>query len=287
MVTSEAVARLPYLGSGLGYRREFADALLADGSCVDFVEILTDQFIENDADLDEVRRVCARFPAVPHGVGLSVGSATGLDRAYLAKIKKVSDVTGSSYYSEHLCMTRAPGIDIGHLSPLMFTEDTLRCTIRNVTMAQDFLDKPLVLENVTYVVEVPYQEMSQAEFFGRLVDATGCGVLLDVTNLYINATNHRFDALDFLAAMPLDRIVQVHLAGGFATDGFLVDSHSEAVGEEVWELFATLAGKTRIRACVVEHDANFPHTLAPLIDQVNRARSLLGDTAGTVADGRL
>lgn len=269
------IGKLPYLGSGIGYRREIREEIFDARDKIDFVEILTDQFIEDPRGIDEVREVCGRFPVVPHGVGLSIGSATGLDREYLRKAKDISDVTGSPYYSEHLCMTRAPGIDIGHLSQLSFSKDTLARTIRNVQIVQDVLEKPLVLENVTYLVDIPNAEISQGDFFGRLVEVTGCGVLLDVTNVHINSVNHDFDAMKFIRAMPLEKVVQVHLAGGYWTRGVLVDSHSEAVSEESWEIFEALADMAWIRACIVERDANFPSDISSMLWQVDLARSII------------
>jgi uncharacterized protein len=266
---------LPFLGAGLGYRGAIAEAMLESREAIDCVELLTDQYLERADGLDQVRRVCEAFRVTVHGIGLSVGSATGLDREYLSKIKRVSDIANASYYSEHLCMTRAPGISIGHLAPLQFTEDVLKRTIRNVRFAQEFLERPLALENVTYTIAMPRSEMSQPEFFQRLVDATGCGVLLDVTNVYINSCNHHFDPREFLAGMPLHQVMHIHLAGGYWSDGVLVDSHSRPVHEESWELLEAVIGETAVRACIIEHDQDFPDRLDFLLEQVARARAIM------------
>jgi uncharacterized protein len=280
-MTPEAVdpRSLPFLGAGLGYRGPIAEAMRERRDAIDCVELLTDQYLERADGLDEVRRVCEAFPVTVHGTGLSVGSATGLDRGYLSRIKRVTDIAGASYYSEHLCMTRAPGISIGHLAPLHFTEEVLERTIRNVRVAQEFLERPLVLENVTYTIAIPRSEMTQPEFFHRLVDATGCGVLLDVTNVYINSTNHHFDPREFLAAMPLHRVMHIHLAGGYWADGVLVDGHSRPVQEESWELLEAVVGETSVRACIIEHDQDFPDRLDPLLEQVVRARAIIAPEA--------
>jgi uncharacterized protein len=272
---SEAVANLPSMGSGLGYRAEIKDAIFAARDQIDFVEVITDQFLDGSRAHDEVREICDTFPVIPHGISLSVGSAAGIRPDYLRKIKQVSDITGSAYYSEHLCMTSAPGLEIGHLAPLALTEDMLERTIRNVKIVQDTLEKPLILENVTYLFAIPGEEMTQAEFFERMVEATGCGVLLDVTNVFINSTNHGFDPVDFLASMPLESVVQIHLAGGFWSHEILIDSHSEPVQEESWVLLKELVARTHVGSSIIEHDANFPETLAPVLDQVARARSIM------------
>jgi uncharacterized protein (UPF0276 family) len=277
---SAAVARLPYLGSGLGYRGEIREAIFAARDEIDFVEVITEQLVSGPRALDELRGVCEVFPVIPHGISLSVGSATGISDSYLSRIKRVSDLTASPYYSEHLCVTKAPGLDIGHLAPLALTEVVLQLTIDNVERVQETLEKPLVLENVTYLFPIAGAEMTQAEFFERLVEATGCGVLLDVTNVYINSTNHDFDPVEFIAAMPLESVVQIHLAGGYWSHDVLIDSHSEPVQEESWQLLEEVVARTPVRAAIIEHDANFPETLQPVLEQVARARTIIQARAG-------
>jgi uncharacterized protein (UPF0276 family) len=268
---SQGLSTIPKLGSGLGYRRELREAILESRRAIDFLEIVTEQFFGGGARIRELEEICGVFPVIPHGVGLSIGSVD-LDHDYLRAIKRVSDVTASPYYSEHLAMTRAPGIDIGHLAPLWFSETVLRHTIDNVRRVQDYLQKPLVLENVTYTFTIPGAGMTQTEFFTRLVDATGCGVLLDVTNVYINSVNHQFDAVAFLKEMPLDSIVQIHLAGGYAKDGMLIDAHSERVDEGSWQLLDALTDLIAVRGSILEHDANFPEDITAMLDQLDRAR---------------
>jgi uncharacterized protein len=277
-----SVASIPHLGSGLGFRQELAKATLAARQEIDFVEIVTEQYTGGPAALDELREVVDAFPVIPHGLGLSIGTAGPVDPDYLDQIKRVSDVTCSPYYSDHLCVTRSPGIDIGLLAPMWFSAEVLLGTIDRVNAVQDTLGKPLVLENVTYLFEVPRAEMSQTEFFHRLVGATGCGVLLDVTNVYTNAVNHHFDPAQFLSEMPLDSVVQVHLAGGFWHEGVLADSHSHPVPPEVWELFALLCTCVDVKGSLVEFDQNFP-PFDVLIDQVARARKIMS-RAGSVPD---
>jgi uncharacterized protein (UPF0276 family) len=271
---SQALSAIPVLGSGLGYRRELRQAILESRSTVDFLEVVTEQFIGGGERLRELEEICAVFPVIPHGVGLSIGSVD-VDADYLRAIKRVSDVAKSPYYSEHLAMTRAPGIDIGHLAPLWFTETVLRHTIDNVRHVQDYLQKPLVLENVTYQFVIPGAGMTQAEFFTRLVEATQCGVLLDVTNVYINSVNHQFDAVAFLKEMPLESVVQIHLAGGYVKDGMVIDAHSERVDEGSWQLLDVLTGMTVIKGSILEHDANFPEDMSAMLDQLDRARQAI------------
>lgn len=273
-MSTRALAAIPFLGSGLGFRSEIESGILANRNEIDFVEVSTDKLLSEQRSLDDLARMRALFSIVPHGVGLSVGSVAPPDEDYLRAIKRVSDVTRSPYYSEHLAVTRVPGFDLGHLSPLWLTEESLAIVIRNVRRAQDYLGKPLVLENITHPFQIPNGSMSEPEFFSRLVDATGCGMLLDVTNLYINSVNHAFDPQAFLDALPLDHVVQVHLAGGQWSGGVLLDTHSESVHEESWGLLQAVCAATNVRAVVLEHDDNFPE-IDVLLRQVHRAKRIL------------
>ncbi|KYF55848.1 hypothetical protein BE08_05000 [Sorangium cellulosum] len=279
--TSSSLSSIPVLGSGLGYRRELKAAIFESRADIDFVEVVTEQFFGDARYLADLEELCQVFPVIPHGVGLSIGSVE-LDEAYLRAIKVISDTTRSPYYSEHLAMTRAPGIDIGHLSPVWFTEAVLRTAIDNVSRVQDTLGKPLVVENVTYLFEIPGATMKQAEFFGRLVEATGAGILLDLTNLYTNSVNHGFDPEVFLDELPLDKVVQIHLAGGYWASGVLIDGHCEPVEEGSWSLLSKLSQRARVKASILEHDANFPD-LSVLLAQVARARTMISPLGSGLA----
>jgi len=276
------VADIPTHGVGLGFRMELNESIFAAREEINFLEIITDQYILDTRDKG-LERLCEAFPVIPHGVGLSIGSMTPIDKHYLSAVKRISDITRSAYYSEHLCMTNAPGIDIGHLSPLWFTEEVLQRTIERVTYVQEYLGKPLILENVTYLFTLPQAKLSQTEFFHRLVEATGCGILLDLTNIFINSVNHHFDAAAFLAQMPLDHVVQVHLAGGYWDRNILVDGHSELVQEESWELLRLLASQCQVKGVIFEHDANYP-AMKLLLHQISRARRIVnGEMSNEVA----
>lgn len=279
MQVANRTTTIPGLGVGLGYRSELREGILANRERIDFLEIICDNYLRESSALAALEELCTLFPVIPHGVGLSIGSVMPLEPAYLRSIKRVSDLTGSPYYSEHLCMTRVPGRDIGHLAPLWFTEELLQHVTDRVLRLQDYLQKPLILENVTYMLEIP-SPMRQTEFFRRLVEATGCGILLDVTNVLINATNHQFDARDFLKQMPLSHLVQIHLAGGYWRGGWLVDGHSELVPPEVFALLEFLTSLCPIKSVIFEHDAHFP-PIADMLGQMDHVRSILKRAADT------
>lgn len=274
LAAADALLSIPALGSGIGFRRELRQDILNSRDEIDFIEVVTEQYLSDPKQLMELEELRETFPIVPHGVGLSIASAA-LDREYLRAIKRVSDVCRAPYYSEHLAVTRAPGIEIGHLSPIWFTEAVLEQTIDNVLQVQETLERPLILENITYLFEIPRATMTQSEFFGQLVESTGCGILLDLTNLHTNAANHGFDPLTVLDGFPLDKVVQLHLAGGYWSQGILIDAHCEPVAKDTWALLEALSKRVRVKACILEHDENFPEQFSVLLDQVRRARDFV------------
>ncbi len=270
----DSPAPVPFLGSGFGYRREISAEIFQHADQIDFVEVIADQYMYGVSSLRFLQRLRETFIVIPHGVGLSIASPGPLEESYADLACNVSDACDSPYYSDHLCMTKVPGIDLGHLAPMWFTAELLKNTIEKVDRLQSRLGKQVVLENVTYDFTIPGADLSQEEFFGELVGATGCGMLLDVTNLYTNSVNHGFDPLEALGRLPLESIVQVHLAGGFWDGGVLFDGHCAPVPEEVWALFEQLVERTPVRAALLEHDAHFP-AIEELLSQVSRARELL------------
>ena len=269
-----SVANLGRLGAGLGYRREIKRATLEAHAQIDFLEIIAEQFFYSEAAAEELAELRESFHLVPHGLGLSVGSAAAPSPRYLRAIQWLCEKSDAPYYSEHLAVTRVPGIDLGHLSPVVYSRQMLEVVATNVERVQQLIGRPLVLENITYDLALPGSDLSQPEFFCELTRRTGCGVLLDLANLHINSVNHGFDADAFLRAMPLEHIVQVHLAGGSRRGARLVDSHSEPVGEGVWALLERLVSLAPLRAAIVERDANMP-ALSELLEEVALARRLM------------
>lgn len=276
MASAKTLSSIPFQGSGLGYRNELKKSIWEHRAEIDCLEVITDRYVDDPFLAPELEELCDSFRVIPHGVRLSIGSPD-LDLDYLRGVRRVCEVTKTPYYSEHLCMTRAPGIEIGHLAPLWFTEEALAVTIDNVHRVQDFLGRPLILENTTYPFEIPGADMSQTEFFHRLVGATGCGILLDIANIRINAANHRFDPVAFLDQMPLEHVVQLHMAGGFLdVEGDYIDGHCRPPDEAIWSLLAELAARAPgVKGSILEHDASFPEDFSVLMSTVTRTRQTL------------
>jgi uncharacterized protein (UPF0276 family) len=252
---------LPILGVGLGYRPALRRHLTAEPRRVDFVEVIADHFLdmrpERAAELDWLR---ARVPVVPHGLSLSIGSAGGLDDAYLDALARLVERLAPPWLSEHLGFTRAAGLELGHFAPLPFTREAVDVVRRNLDQARARLGVPLLLENITAPFLLPGAEMTEAEFLRAVLEGSNTGLLLDLTNLYVNALNLGTDARTFLETAPLERVVEIHVAGvrpGEVSRGELADladSHDAPVPEPVWALVERVVAIAPVRALVLERD---------------------------------
>jgi uncharacterized protein (UPF0276 family) len=216
-----------------------------------------------------------RFTLIPHGLDLSLGSACGIDKHYAAELAKLIKKIKPPYWSEHIAFTRHQNINIGHLSPVFFHRESLDIFRKNISEIQKMTgDCPLILENITVPFYFSQSDMSETEFLHHLLEENDCGFLLDVNNLFTNARNHKFDAEKFLDELPLGRVVQLHLAGGYEiTGGMLIDSHSEKISEEVWQLTEKVLKKCRPKGIIIERDENIP-AFEELCGEVIRAKKM-------------
>jgi uncharacterized protein (UPF0276 family) len=277
-VAGVAAAELPALGAGYSYRRSYRAQTFANRDRIGMLEIVAEHFM-HPSTRDELALLADHFPIVPHGLGMSLGSAEGLDDAYVERFAAVVGGARAPWWSDHVAFTRAGGIDIGHLAPLPWTREALDVLERNVARARSRIarvvgrDVPIVLENIAAPMRWPDAEMSEAAFLGELVARTGCGLLLDVENLHANALNFGEDPRDVLAALPPDSVAQLHVAGGAYAGDTYVDSHAYPVNDAVWALVAEACERFAIRAIVVERDDRLP-PFADLLGEIERAGAL-------------
>jgi uncharacterized protein len=266
--------QLPTLGVGLGFREPFRSDLFLHQHDVDFLEITADHYLDVPSQkMQELELLARHFTLIPHGLNLSLGSAEGLDTSYARKFADLVQRLNPPWWSEHIAFTRAGGVDIGHLSPLPFTHEAVEVLCRNIIEMRRYVDVPLILENITYIVEMPGAQMSEAEFLTELLQRTDCGLLLDVTNLYINAVNHGHDLSTVLKQLPLERVVQLHFAGGYWHDGVLIDSHSQQTPSEVWDLMDEVVTRAPVKGIILERDENLP-PFGELLEELERARQI-------------
>jgi uncharacterized protein (UPF0276 family) len=265
---------LPALGVGLGYREPYRGNIFLHQGEVDFLEIVADHYLDvSSAKERELELLAAHFTLIPHGLNLSLGSAEGLDLAYLRKLAALVRRLDPPWWSEHIAFTRAGGMEIGHLTPLPYTREALNALARNVALVRQYVDAPLILENVAALFVLPVAEMDEAAFVAEAVERADCGLLLDATNLHANAVNHGFDALAYLARLPLDRVVQLHYVGGHWRQGVLIDSHSRPTPPDVWALLDAVVARALVKGAVLERDDNLPPFDA-LLEELDVARGI-------------
>jgi uncharacterized protein len=268
------LSHLPTLGVGLGFRQAFKSDLFLNRQQVDFLEIVAEHYLDAPwQKQQELELLAAHLPIIPHAINLSLGSAEGLDRDYLKKLAALIKQLNPPWWSEHICFTKAGGVDIGHLSPLPYTKEAVEVVCRNIAEVRRWIDVPLIVENITYMVTLPGAEMTEAQFLAEVVEGADCGLLLDVTNLHTNAVNHRYDVHDFLKQLPIERVVQLHFVGGHWHDGVLIDSHSQSTPVEVWQLMDEVLAKVPVKGIVLERDENLP-LFAELVGELQQARQI-------------
>ena len=211
-----------------------------------------------------------------HGVSLSIGSTEPLDFDYLRKLKRLAMAIDARWISDHVCWTGVAGINTHDLLPLPYNEESLQHVIDRVSIVQDVLERPLVLENPSSYVTFVASTMSEAEFIARLADEADCGLLLDVNNVFVSAKNHDFDPVEYLRSMPHERVVQMHLAGHTNCGTHLIDTHDGPVIDPVWELFRLAHGSTGGVSTLLEWDASIPEF--PIVHQeVLKAKRVVAD----------
>ena len=247
------------LGIGLGLRTAHYPTILETWPAVDWFEILSENYMQTAGrPLHVLDRIAERYPIVMHGVSLSIGSTDPLDHGYLRELCALRNRVSARWVSDHLCFTGAAGKNTHDLLPLPYTEESLRHVIARVNEVQDVLAEPLVLENPSSYVEFSASTLTEWEFLAALAGETGCGLLLDVNNVFVSAKNHGFDAYTYLDAIPAHRVFQFHVAGHTDHGTHLIDSHVGPVVDGVWELLAYARARTGPVSTLLEWDAEIP-----------------------------
>lgn len=264
----------PSLGFGLGLRVEHYEDLLAGTPSVDWLEILSENYmIEGGKPLHYLRRLRERFPMVMHGVSLSIGSTDALDRDYLKALKRLADMIEPAWISDHLCWTGVDGTNLHDLMPLPHTEEAIAHVVDRVRQVQDSLGRRILLENVSSYVSYRHSEIPEWQFLGAIAERADCLLLLDVNNVYVSARNHGFDPRAYIDGVPADRVQQIHLAGHDASGPVIVDTHDAPVCEAVWDLYAHTVRRLGPVSSMIERDDRIP-PLAELLTELDRARAV-------------
>ena len=268
---------------GIGFREPFRADIFLNQDKIDFLEITTDHFLDAKPEKrEELKLLKEHFLLIPHSLELSLGSAEGIDEEYLEKVAEIVEFVQPEWFSDHLCFTKSGGVKIGHLAPVPYTKEAVKVFVRNITKVKNRIGTPLVLENITYLVRFPSSEMPESEFIKTILEETDCGLLLDVTNLYINSRNFGFDWREFLDEIPLNRVVQLHFVGSHTHGNRLIDAHANKTEAEIWEVFAEVAKRCEIKGAILERDENFP-PFAEILEELETARTLINRQTRTAA----
>jgi uncharacterized protein (UPF0276 family) len=264
----------PVLGCGVGLRSEHYDVITGQWPRMDWFEAISENFMDSGGRplhiLEEVRR---RYPVALHGVSLSIGSTDPLNRRYLERLRALTDRIDPAIVSDHLCWTGVEGENLHDLLPLPLTEEAIRHVVERIQQVQEFLGRRILLENISTYVTYRHSTMPEWEFLTVVAQRAGCGILLDLNNIYVNAYNHQFDPREFLRHIPGELVGQFHLAGHTDPGGYLFDTHSRPVIDEVWELYQQALQRWGPVTTLIEWDEDIP-AFSRLAEEAEKARAI-------------
>lgn len=269
-----------FTGYGFDLKFEHHAELLARRPKVDWVEVISDRFLTRGEHrrLPLLEQVRAAYPLALHGVGMSLGSAEPLDRAYLRALRELVRAVDPVYVSDHLAWSSFAGSELD-LMPLPWTEEVLAHVAARVREAQDFLGCRLLVENPSSYLALCGSTMRECDFLAALAERADCGILLDVNNVYVTATNHGFDAGEYVRALPPERVEQMHVAGHDDAGDLLLDTHRGPVPEPVWDLYRLAVEHCGPRATIVEWDTDVP-ALDVLVAEAQRSATMAARARG-------
>jgi uncharacterized protein (UPF0276 family) len=282
------------VSAGTGLKPEHAQDIFEQGDifedifesarAVDFFEIHAENYMGAGGPPHHLlRRIAADYALSVHGVGLSIGGAGPLDRDHLARLKKLIGEVRPAMFSEHLAWSSHDGVYFNDLLPLPYNARTLDCVVRHIDEVQHTLDTRMLLENPSTYVSFETSDMDEAEFLRSVAARTGCGLLLDVNNVYVSAVNHGFDAAAYIDRFPIEFVGEIHLAG-FAEDQdanggrLLIDAHGAPVADPVWSLYRRTLARTGPVPTLIEWDNDVPD-FASVVAEVSLARAALTEEA--------
>lgn len=273
-MTYKALPKMPYLGFGLGLRPDYYEEILTQKPDLDWFEILTENYLIPGGKplyyLDKIREL---YPIVMHGVSLSLGSTDPLDKVYLQQLKKLAQAIEPIWISDHLCWTGVNGINAHDLLPIPYTKEAINHLVSRIVQIQEFLGRPLLIENVSSYLTYKQSEMSEWDFILEIVKQADCYILLDVNNVYVSSVNHQFNPMDYIKSMPASRVAQIHLAGHSNQGNYIIDTHDAPVIQEVWSLYEETIHHLGPVSTMIERDDNMP-PFHELLAEINKAKAI-------------
>jgi uncharacterized protein (UPF0276 family) len=264
----------PSLGFGVGLRRPHYKLIVETHPKVDWFEVISENFMVKGGHAIEVlEAVREHYPIAMHGVSMSLGSTDPLNRSYMRQLRDLARRFEPAWISDHLCWTGVGGRNLHDLLPLPYTEEAIRHVAARIRRVNETLERTILIENVSSYMAFADSTMTEWEFISAIAEEADCGILLDINNIYVSAFNHRFDANDYIDAVPIERVVQYHLAGHSDHGTYLLDTHDHPIRDEVWALYERAARRFGEVATLVEWDDNIPE-FAVLADAAERARGI-------------
>lgn len=262
------------LGYGLGLRPEYFQEILDTHPAVDWFEILSENYmVDGGKPLYYLDAIAEQYPLVMHGVSMSLGSTDALDMDYLKKLKQLAQRVKPRWISDHLCWTGVSGHNLHDLMPLPYHADAIRHVVQRIEKVQDYLGCQILIENVSSYLNYRDSDLSEWDFISEIANQADCLILLDVNNIYVSARNHDFDPLQYIKAIPAQRVQQIHLAGHSDFGEYVIDTHDHPVADAVWQLYEQTIRLIGERATMIERDDRYP-PFAELLGELNQARNL-------------
>lgn len=255
---TQTAKNLPRLGIGLGLRIPHYEAIFRDKPAVDWFEIISENFmIEGGKPLENLQKVLEHYPVVQHGVSLAIGSPDPLNFDYLKELKALTRITKTPWVSDHLCWGRLPGAHYHDLLPLPYTQEVIDYVAERARIVQDYLELPFALENLSSYVSFQADQMNEWDFYGAVVEKADILMMLDVNNIYVSSRNHGFDPKEYYMNIPMEKVVQIHLAGHKDKGTHVIDTHDDYVRDEVWALYKEIWPLTYGASTLLEWDDNY------------------------------
>ena len=285
MTAKRTAAPIP-ARAGIGLRAEHYREVTDGLPPVGWLEVHSENYFGGGAALEDLERARGHYPISLHGVGLSLGSSDELNRQHLINLKKLIERIEPGLVSDHLSWSSIDGVYLNDLLPLPYTEEALRHFTQRVEQAQDFLGRELLIENPSSYLCYAHSTIAEWDFISEIARVSGCGILLDVNNIHVSATNHGFDARHYLDAIPADKVREIHLAGftvnHYPEGDILVDTHNAPVANDVWELYRQAVETLGSIPTLIEWDSDMP-PLAVLLDEARKADDILETTHAILA----
>ena len=272
-----------FLGFGLGLRSDYYQQIIDEKPAVDWFEILSENYmVDGGKPLYFLDKIRADYPMVMHGVSMSIGSTDPLDYDYLKQLKALAARVEPHWISDHLCWTGQNQVNLHDLMPLPYTQEAVNHVAARIREVQDFLGRQLVIENVSSYVTYREDEMTEWDFIAQITKAADCHLLLDVNNVYVSARNHGFDPIDYMNAIPIEAVRQLHLAGHTDYGTYVVDTHDQPVPDPVWDLSVKVFERFGAVPAMIERDDNMPQ-FSQLMAELAHLRHIAKETLQVAA----